>query len=67
MGVPCLGFLQRRTTASRQAGHSGPETMADTGGEGLVQWLVDLVMKPGTSLQLVRVKSNLREFLKGQG
>lgn len=26
------------------------------GGEGVVQWLIDLVMKPGTSLQLVRVE-----------
>ncbi|CAN0523182.1 unnamed protein product, partial [Ectocarpus sp. 12 AP-2014] len=30
------------------------DTMSDSGGgEGLGQWLVDLVMKPGSSVQLV--------------
>lgn len=33
-------------------------TMSASGGGGVGQWLIDLVMKPGTSLQLVRVHNS---------
>lgn len=39
--------------------------MADSAGGGLGQWLVDLVMKPGTSLQLASVEcSREREIAR---
>lgn len=38
--------------------------MPDSGEGGVGQWLIDLVMKPGTSVQLVREKKILWGFVK---